>query len=658
MNKEGSISNGVQHLEGLNDAQKRAVLHKDGPLLIVAGAGAGKTRVITHRIAELIRQGAAPESILAVTFTNKAAKEMRERVARILGEDRGLNLPVALHGRPFVATFHSLGVHIIRENARALGVTRHFKIYDRSDSVRAVKEAMQEVGLDPKTLEPRKILNAISRQKGNAITEAEYRDMAGNDFFERTVTAVWQKYEKILHDEGALDFDDLLLKTLVLLRNNPEVLRQYQERWRYLHIDEYQDTNIVQNELAELLASKEGNLCVVGDIDQNIYSWRGADLENLLEFEARHQSAEVVMLEENYRSTKSILAAANEIIRKNRKRKEKNLFTANAAGERVSLYGAADETEEANFIADTARKLLRKGVAPHDIAVLYRANFQSRVLEEAMLAEGVPYQVLGVQFFERREIKDVLSYLRAALNPKSLADVKRIINVPPRGIGKVTLLAMFSKQEERVNAGQRQRIAQFQKLLADIRESIETKKPSDTIRFIISRSGLEQKLKEGTDDDLERLENIRELVTLATKYDALIPEEGIEALLTDAALATDQDEMKDDRDTVKLMTVHAAKGLEFDVVFITGLEEGLFPHEGFEGEERDEEEERRLMYVALTRARKKIFLSFAAIRTIFGSSRVNVPSEFITDLGDEHLESANQQQTANDRQPKKTIYLE
>ncbi|OGG47756.1 hypothetical protein A2761_02615 [Candidatus Kaiserbacteria bacterium RIFCSPHIGHO2_01_FULL_51_33] len=653
MNKEGTTSNGVKHLEGLNEAQKRAVLHKEGPLLIVAGAGAGKTRVITERIAELIRQGVAPENILAVTFTNKAAKEMRERVGRILGEDRGLNLPIFLYNRPFVATFHSLGVHIIRENARAFGLTRHFKIYDRSDSVRGIKTAMQEVGLDPKTLEPRKILNAISRQKGNAVTETEYRETVGNDFFERTVAAVWQKYEKVLLDEGALDFDDLLLKTLVLLRKNPETLRQYQKQWRYIHIDEYQDTNVVQNELAELLASKEGNLCVVGDIDQNIYSWRGADLENLLEFEVRHPSAEVVMLEENYRSTKSILAAANEVIRKNRKRKEKKLFTSNATGERISLYGASDETEEANFVAGTAHKLLRQGIAASDIAVLYRANFQSRVLEEAMLAEGMPYQVLGVQFFERKEIKDVLAFLRAALNPGSLADVKRVINVPPRGIGKVTLLAMFAKQEEKMNLGQRQKVAQFQKLLANIRESIGVKKPSDTIRFVIARSGLEEKLKAGSDDDLERLENIRELVTLATKYDSLAPEEGIEALLTDAALATDQDEMKDDRDSVKLMTVHAAKGLEFDVVFITGLEEGLFPHEGFEGEERDEEEERRLMYVALTRARKKIFLSFAAVRTIFGSSRVNVPSEFIIDLGDEHLEPVEERV-----EKKKIIYLE
>ncbi|HEY4517355.1 MAG TPA: UvrD-helicase domain-containing protein, partial [Candidatus Paceibacterota bacterium] len=338
----------MQHRGSLNDAQQSAVLHKEGPLLIVAGAGAGKTRVITERIAELIRSGVAPQEILAVTFTNKAAKEMRERVAATLAQDRELNLPTSLSDRPFVSTFHALGVHIIREHARLLGLTRHFKIYDRSDSVRAIKEAMQQIGLDPKTLEPRKLLGAISRQKGNAVTEIEYAEGARNDFFERAVSGVWREYEKILRAESALDFDDLLLKTLMLLRKNPEILKQYQTQWHYIHIDEYQDTNVVQNELAELLAGMHHNLCVVGDIDQNIYSWRGADLENLLEFEVRHPNTTTVLLEENYRSTKNILAAANDIIRKNKKRKEKTLFTSNAEGERLTLYAATNETEEAD----------------------------------------------------------------------------------------------------------------------------------------------------------------------------------------------------------------------------------------------------------------------------------------------------------------------
>jgi len=307
-------------------------------------------------------------------------------------------------------------------------------------------------------------------------------------------------------------------------------------------------------------------------------------------------------------------------------------------------------------VAQTAHACIREGMSPSDIAILYRANFQSRALEEAMLAHDIPYQVLGVQFFERKEIKDCLAFLRAALNQESLADIKRIVNVPPRGIGKVTLLALFANKEAQMNAGQRQKIADFKAILADIAEAIGNRKPSDTIRFVLSRSGLEKKLKEGTDDDLERLENIRELVTLATKYDALIPEEGIEALLTDAALATDQDEIKDERESVKLMTVHAAKGLEYGVVFVTGLEEGLFPHEGFEEEGRDEEEERRLFYVALTRARKKIFLTFASTRMIFGSSRVNVPSEFLIELGDEHLEAA--EGTHGHERKRKTIYLE
>ncbi len=652
----------MDHVTTLNEAQRRAVLHKNGPLLIIAGAGAGKTRVITERIAELIRSGVAPEEILAVTFTNKAAKEMRERVGKLLVEDRGLNLPVslsALHaGRPFVSTFHALGVYIIRAHAAKIGLTRHFKIYDRADSIRAIKEGMETVGLDPKTLEPRKILSAISRQKGNAVALTVYAEDAQGNFFTRAVAATWREYERILLRERALDFDDLLLKTLLLLREHADIRRVYQERWNYLHIDEYQDTNIVQNELAELLAAKQGNLCVVGDIDQNIYSWRGADLENLLDFETRHRNTTVVLLEENYRSTKTILEAANQVIRKNKKRKEKNLFTNNASGEKISLYAAYDENDEARFVAESAWQHITAGISAASIAVLYRANFQSRALEEAMLAAGIPYQVLGVQFFERKEIKDMLALIRAALNPESAGDVKRAINTPPRGIGKVTLLAMFAGKEADLNAGQRQKIAQFRSILTDIRNAIATQKPSEAVRFALTRSGLEEKLQSGIEEDLERLQNIHELVSLATKYDTLAPEEGIEALLTDAALATDQDELKDESETVKLMTVHAAKGLEFDVVYITGLEDGLFPHEGMGDEDRDEEEERRLFYVALTRARKKVYLSCASVRTIFGASRVNVPSEFIIDIGDEYLEQADQQLTTNPQQKSRTIYLD
>ena len=647
----------MDHLSELNEAQRKAVLHKKGPLLIIAGAGAGKTRVITHRIAEIVRSGVAPEQILAVTFTNKAAREMRERAAHILQTDRLLNLPISMRGRPFVSTFHALGVHIIRSHAKLLGLPRHFKIYDRSDSIRAIKEAMKTVGFDPKTMEPRKILGAISRQKGNAVIQTAFAEESSRDFFSRAVSSTWQEYEKILSREKALDFDDLLLQTLGLLRAHRDLRDLYQTTWHYIHIDEYQDTNIVQNELAELLAGAHGNLCVVGDIDQNIYSWRGADLENLLEFEVRHPDATLVLLEENYRSTKIILSAANAVIQKNKKRKEKNLFTRNAEGEKILLYAAYDEADEARFIAEKIQELIATGVPPSAIAVLYRANFQSRALEEAMLASSLPYQVLGVQFFERKEIKDMLALIRAALNPESVTDITRAVNVPPRGIGKVTLLAMHSGQTAKLGAAQQQKIAQFKVLLSNVRHALLNKKTSEGVRFVLAQSGLEEKLKSGTDEDLERLENIRELVSLAVKYDALAPEEGIEALLTDAALATDQDEMRDETETVKLMTVHAAKGLEFDAVFIGGLEDGLFPHANMGEEDRDEEEERRLFYVALTRARKRLILSFASVRTIFGTSHINVPSEFIIDIGDEYLEPVDQQQTMDDKK-QRTIYLE
>ena len=631
----------MPYLDNLNERQKKAAEHRNGPLLIVAGAGAGKTKTIAARIVRLVQNGAAPENILAITFTNKAAKEMRERVFLALQSEQSLNRPLTLMERPFVATFHALGVHILRENARTIGLNRHFNIFDRSDSKKSVRQAMENVGVNPKQFEPGRILEIIAREKGNNLIIAEYEQEVGNEYLPGIVAKVWREYDKILATEKALDFDDLLLRTVRLLKNQPAILEKYQNNWHYLLIDEYQDTNKIQYELAKLLADKNKNICAVGDTDQLIYGWRGASVRNLLEFENDYPNTTVVLLEENYRSSKRILAVANQVIEKNRLRKEKRLFTQKPLGEKIGLYPAYDETDEANYIAGKTQSLIAAGAAPEEIAALYRANFQSRAIEEAFLNEQIPYQVLGVRFFERKEIKDVLAYIKAALNPDNLSDFKRAIENPRRGVGKVTLAKALSGMEEKLPAAARTKIGEFRNLLAQIKKQALSGKPSETIKFVLRASGIETQLKSGGEDEKERLENIRELASLAVKYDSLPAEGGIEKLLSDAALASDQDELQEHKPAVKLMTVHAAKGLEFDYVFITGLEEGLFPHERLndkEISEEESEEERRLFYVALTRARKKIFLSYASIRTIFGSRQVNLPSEFFADIDNGHLE--------------------
>jgi len=720
----------MDHLSGLNSRQIEAAIHMDGPLLIVAGAGAGKTKTITHRILNLIKNGVAPEKILAVTFTNKAAKEMRERIISEIQKSLS-RFNLDSEEIPFVSTFHSLGVYIIKENARVLGLTRHFTILDESDSTTLIKEAIKELGYDPKQYSPGKIRVIVSIEKGNFITLEKYREKTQNSFQE-LVANVWQIYERKKTKENSLDFDDLLLKATKLLKENEKIRKIYQEKWEYIHIDEYQDTNEVQYLMSRLLSENNKNICVVGDADQNIYSWRGANLKNILSFEKDYPNAKIILLEENYRSTQNILEAANEVIKKNKYRPDKNLFTKNPIGEKIGFYEALDENDEADFVATKILEIINqenpsnfsslrpsrstewdpreaqnrkgspdlenstgfslrgvsqgdgpRGSAPRargdsdpakeisalfsDIAILYRANFQSRALEETMLRYNIPYQVLGVKFFERKEIKDTLAYLRAALNPESLSDIKRIINFPARGIGKVTLVKIFAKDTENLPIKIKIKINNFYKILEEIKEKIETSKTSEVIRFTVKKSGIETELSTGTEEDTERLENIKELVTLVLKYDNLKDGMGIEKLLEDASLASDQDSMMITNDknvptfvgiptkvgTIKLMTVHASKGLEFKYVFITGLEDGLFPHQR-DGEIKnaeDKEEERRLFYVALTRAKEKLFLSFANFRTIFGSRQINAPSEFIFDIPSDIIERESEKGGI------KTIYI-
>lgn len=618
----------VKYLETLNERQKEAALHTEGPLLIIAGAGAGKTKTITHRIAHLMEGGVAAHTILAVTFTNKAAGEMRERVRVLVPQGRGV---------PLVTTFHSLGVRLLREFHLAAGLPRAFVIWDRDDSIRALKRIVEDIGSD---LPPRSALSAISRQKGDGVTLGVYAQ-AASDYRARQIARMWEMYDKELKEEGALDFDDLLLRTLELLRRSEEVRTLLQNRWQYITVDEYQDTNKSQYEIVRILASEKKNICVVGDIDQNIYSWRGALIDHLLNFEKNFPGTKVVLLEQNYRSTRTILAAANSIIQKNRRRVPKNLFTDNPVGEAIQTFGGRNEIEEAWFVADRAARMIERGVPPKEIAVLYRENFQSRALEEAMLAAGIPYRVLGTRFFERKEVKDVLSYLRAAMNEKSRVDITRISAVPVRGIGKVTLDKMLAGLDGDLSGAAKQKVVAFRELLGQIRYATEQLPCSEAVAFAAEKSGIDDMLKKQGDEGKERLDNVRELVNFATRYDDNAPPEGVERLLEEAALQSEQDQLaQDERNSVSLMTVHASKGLEFDTVFVTGLEQGLFPSEREGGGERDPEEERRLFYVALTRAKSRVFLSYARERLRWGSREYTLPSEFIGEIDERLMQAA------------------
>ena len=637
----------MQHLETLNDEQKKAVLATEGPVLIVAGAGAGKTKTITHRILHLITKGVPPEKILAITFTNKAAREMRERTIHLL-EEYNKGSGTKRREIPFISTFHSLGVQIIKENAELLKLPRHFNIFDKTDSKKVMKDAITSFGLDPKE-HLDKIQHIISTEKSRGVDIKEYSERESFDYTSDITKKVWIKYEEVLKRESALDFDDLLLKTLKILEKNQDVLEKYQNRFLYIHIDEYQDTNKVQNKITVLLAEKNRNICVVGDTDQNIYSWRGAEIKNMLRFEKTYPEVQTFFLEQNYRSTKNILAAANEIIEKNNFRIPKKLFTNNIEGEKIGLFKARSEVDEAHFIALKSKWLISSGVKDENIAVLYRANFQSRILEEAFLSYGVPYQMLGTKFFERKEIKDCLAYIKASLNPDDLSDFIRVINVPPRGIGKTTVQKILQGQESDLPESMKIKINSFRNMLSDFENILITQKPSEAIKHIIKTSGIEDSLNTGKEEDLERLENVMELVSLATEYDDATEndaekndgENRIEKFLTNTALTSDQDSLDDTKRGVKLMTVHSSKGLEFDYVFISGLEDDLFPHKRkFDTKKsgEDSEEERRLFYVAVTRAGKKLFLTHAETRNIFGKTEINSPSEFIDDIPEKYTE--------------------
>src|SRR3989339_221135 len=622
---------------GLNQQQKQAALATEGPVLILAGAGSGKTKTLTHRIAYLIQKGVKPDKILAITFTNKAAEEMKKRISVMLDPENG--------DKPFIGTFHGLGVFILKNSGRPLNIPRRFTILDEEDSLSIFKNCLKELNLDSKQFQPAKVKNIVSRQKNNL---ASFQDLLASDqghFFLKTVGQIWQKYEEVLTKQKALDFDDLILKVVALFQNHPDILKQYQNKWHYIHIDEYQDTNRGQYLMAGLLAKNHKNICAVGDDDQSIYSFRGAEYQNILNFEKDWPNCQVVTLEENYRSSQTILDAANKVINKNKARHPKNLFTQKTGGEPIYLFAADNEEAEARFAADEIEKIQSRENRPSQTAVLYRTNFQSRVFEEEFLRRSIPYQVLGIKFYQRKEIKDILAYLKSALNPDDFLSQKRIINVPARSIGKITTLKFFA-QDKNLSLKEESKIQNFQKILKDLKTIIEENPASKAVRLAMQKSGYQSCLNKETEEDQARLANLKELVSLATKYDHQKPPVGIETLISDAALAGEQDSLKNPQKGVKMMTVHAAKGLEFDNVFLVGLEEGLFPIQNniFSGSPESTnpyEEERRLFYVALTRAKNNLYLSFANFRRIFGDVKINAPSRFLSDIPEEFFKLAD-----------------
>ena len=635
-------------LAELNPAQQEAVQAIKGPVLILAGPGSGKTRVITQRVAYLIKVvGINPRRIIAVTFTNKAAKEMVERLDKLVpGSVKNLT----------VGTFHSICAKILRIDGRVMGITPEFVIYDGDDQMAVIKRCMQELNLDPKQHAPQAIASAISNAKSKMVAPADYVKHS-RSYFEEVIGRVYERYEKNLLESQALDFDDLLLKTVGLFRKHPEILSRYQERYIHVMVDEFQDTNLVQYELIKLIGEKYRNICVVGDPDQSIYSWRSADLRNILSFEHDYPDAKVILLEQNYRSTKNILETASNVISVNQKRKAKRLWTENAAGERTMVVEAYTEQEEAQFVVREIEKLaandkFRLG----DFAVMYRTNAQSRVLEEAFIRYGVPYRlVAGTRFYERREVKDVIAYFRLIQNPQDSVSLQRIINVPGRGIGSTTVAKLSSwaqslgtsvydalrllvefKQKKKTEdipfdgrAGDA--LARFSEMLAGFIDRSQNTNLVELFDFVLESSNYKQ-FTLNDPDGAERWENILELRTVAQQYRELSPREALAAFLEGVALVSDVDGYDATLDRVTLITLHQAKGLEFPVVLIVGVEEKLLPHIRSMDDPDQLEEERRLAYVGITRAKQRLYLLHAFRRTFMGQSTVNPPSRFLEDI--------------------------
>lgn len=641
-------------LGGLNKEQQQAVKTTEGPLLIMAGAGSGKTRVLTHRIAYILLEKAVnPYNILAITFTNKAAREMKERINSILG---------GAADEIWISTFHSMCVRILRRDIDRIGINRNFTILDSTDQLSVIKGILKDKNIDPKKFDPRAILGSISSAKNELIDAKGYGKYVGN-YYEKIVSDVYEEYEKRLLKNHSLDFDDLIMKTILLFKRVPEVLEYYQRKFQYIHVDEYQDTNKAQYNLVNLLAKKFKNLCVVGDSDQSIYGWRGADISNILSFEKDYPNAKVILLEQNYRSTKNILKAANEVIANNMKRKPKNLWTENQVGEKIQYFRADSEKGEALFVTGKIKELVEKKERKYsDFAILYRTNAQSRAMEEMFVKANIPYTIVGgTKFYDRKEIKDLLAYLRLVANPNDDISLMRVINVPKRGIGATSVdrIAQFALQHEMsmydalgeveliglsgkaMKAGR-----EFYEMISGLNQMQEYLSVMELTEEVIKRTEYKEMLKaEKTLEAESRLENIEEFLSVTKNFEETSDDKTLIAFLTDLALVADIDQIdkeENDKDAVVLMTLHSAKGLEFPVVFLIGLEEGVFPHSRSLMEENEMEEERRLMYVGITRAEEELYITNAQMRTLFGRTNMNAASRFIDEIPDELIDHLNE----------------
>ncbi len=624
------------NLNELNDKQKEAVLYNEGPLLIIAGAGAGKTKTLTTKIAYLIEEKqVSPYSILAITFTNKAAKEMKDRIYKTIGEEaRKLQ----------VSTFHSFGLKLIRENVGVLGYDKNFVIMDSDDTLVVVKKILKDMGYDPKIYNPKAIRNKISSCKNDMISPQAYERFAVSDY-EKVVQEVYEKYERKLHNNNSVDFDDLLLLPIKLFKDYPDVLERYQDLYQYILVDEYQDTNEAQYILTKLLSEKYRNITCVGDDSQSIYSFRGANYKNILNFEKDYRDAKTILLEQNYRSTSTILDAANQVIKNNKMKKEKNLWTSRGVGEKIKYYRAYNETDEAQYVVRQIKALFEKQVEPQDIAILYRTNAQSRVLEEEMMKEKMPYKMIGsINFYSRKEIKDLLAYLRLIHNSKDNISLLRIINTPKRGIGLKTIETLTAKADaegisiyEAISSGKELEFKNMIEKLKEIKEEITL---TELIEKVLLASGLRKELEDENTLEAEvRLENLEEFKSIAKSFEEEDGLVSLEELLFQASLVSDVEEYKNDPNRISLMTVHSVKGLEFSHVFVVGLEEGIFPHMNSLMENSEVEEERRLMYVAITRAKDDLHLINARRRLLFGNEQVNPASRFISEISPDLLES-------------------
>lgn len=653
-------------LNGLNKEQQMAVKTTEGPLLIMAGAGSGKTRVLTHRIAYLmVEKSVNPYNILAITFTNKAAREMKERIEKLLG---------GAAEEVWISTFHSMCVRILRRDIDRIGINRNFTILDSTDQLSVIKGIVKDLNIDPKKFDPRGILGKISSAKNELISAEKFSEFVGN-YYDDVVSKVYIEYEKRLRKNHSLDFDDLIMKTIQLFERVPEVLEYYQRKFQYIHVDEYQDTNKAQYKLVHLLAKRLKNLCVVGDSDQSIYRWRGADIANILSFEKDYPNAKVILLEQNYRSTKKILHAANEVIKNNMNRKPKKLWTENDEGSNIKYYRADTEQAEAMFVASKIKELTESGKRKRsDIAILYRTNAQSRVVEEMLMKANIPYLIVGgIKFYDRKEIKDILAYLRLVANPNDDISLLRVINVPKRGIGQSSIekiaqyaanneISMYEAIQEGDFIGLSPKILKacmdFHHFIQQLHSMQDYLSVTELVEEILEKSGYIEMLKAEKSLEAEsRLENLEEFLSVTKNFEQTNEDKSLIAFLTDLALVSDIDQIdkEDVKDAVVLMTLHAAKGLEFPVVFLIGMEEGVFPHSRSLMEEAEMEEERRLAYVGITRAEEELYLTNAQLRTLFGRTNVNPPSRFIDEIPEDLIEHVNERRSVRGNYQTKTV---